>query len=275
MDTFGVGPMSLAVFEALSLFTPYDMNIPKKRMGPARDGGYTMADLGGTDDIFSFGISNDVRFEKYMANMGHRCFMYDHTIDGLPDNDPLFNYRKIGICGLNERDPDLKTLQEHIQNERGLTERLILKIDVEGAEWDALSTIDPETLNRFDQITGEFHWLHQLGEENFRNKVVSAMKNVNRDFTLHHIHANNCRKIDIVEGFAVADVLELSFVRTSLIEQRPSKTVYPSSMDLANNHVVHDHALLFFPFLPTGVDVLQIRNAVNKINDDLNASPFG
>ena len=48
----------------------------------------------------------------------------------------------------------------------------------------------------------------------------------------------------------MADVLELSFVRSDLVQRRDSKTLYPSRLNKGNNHVIHDHALFFFPFLP-------------------------
>ena len=94
------------------------------------------------------------------------------------------------------------------------------------------------------------------------------MTRLNKHFTLFHAHANNCRTLGVVNGFAVADVLELSFVRTSLIGRRPSVTVYPTPLDRANNHMVDDHALVFYPFLPMAVDASVVMDTIVRIKID-------
>lgn len=122
-------------------------------------------------------------------------------------------------------------------------------MDIEGAEWDVLSSINPFMLGAFDQIVLEIHNLAYLGDREFADKVLRSLRTLTGQFTLFHVHANNCAGLHIVGGFAVADVLELSFVRTSLVERSPSKTVYPC-INKANHPLYHDHALLFYPFLP-------------------------
>ena len=262
---YGVDPMSVEVFDALALFTPYDIDQTKIRVGAARDGGYIMADIPSTSELFSFGIANDVRFEKSMAEAGHRCFMYDHTIEDLPDHHVNFTFHRKGICGANTAAPDLLPLGEHLKGTT-TSRSMVLKIDVEGAEWDAFATMPDDVLARFDQIVGEFHWLHELGKPDFRSVVTEAMRRISDCFTLFHVHANNCRKLAVVDGFMVADVLELSFVRTDLVARKRSTTLYPTIDDLGNNHVVHDHALLFYPFLPTTADPREIRDMIARID---------
>ena len=39
---------------------------------------------------------------------------------------------------------------------------MILKMDVEGAEWDFLDTVDTKTLKQFDQIVFEYHELNRI-----------------------------------------------------------------------------------------------------------------
>jgi hypothetical protein len=266
-DSYGVQNLSTAVFDALSLLKPYDVDVPKVRVGAARDGGYVMAQLESGSDLLSFGIANDVRFEKEMAMKKHRCFMYDHTIDILPDRHDNFNFFRRGICGVGQQTHELLTLEDNMRT-LNLSERLLLKIDVEGAEWGVFSTVPDEILCRFDQIVGEFHWLFELENELFRTTFCEAMTRLNRYFTLFHVHANNCRRVDFVKGFPVADVLELSFVNTSLIRRRPSQTVYPTTLDLANNHAVCDHALLFYPFLPMAVNASVVNETIARIQSD-------
>src|SRR4051794_5842683 len=132
METYGVSQLSADVFGALSLLTPYDIDVPKVRVGAPRDGGYVMAQLESGSDLLSFGIANDVRFEMEMATKGHRCFMYDHTIDNLPDHHEKFNFFKKGICGEGQHTNELFSLGETLKS-LPCSERLLLKMDVEGA----------------------------------------------------------------------------------------------------------------------------------------------
>lgn len=269
--TFGVPAMDPDVFRALSLLTPWDVDRAKVRIGNPRDGGYVMADGMAGADVLSFGISNDVGFERDIAGRGHRCFMFDHTIERLPEENPGFHWRKLGIAGAGGETADLATLDTILADLPEPSDRLLLKLDVEGAEWDVLSSVPAATLVRFDQIVGEFHWLRRLDEPAFRERVIGALAALSEQFTLFHVHANNCRPLGIVAGFPVADVLELSFVRTSLVERRPSKTIYPAPGDLANNHVVPDHPLLFYPFLPTAPEIV-VGDVVRRIMDESGSS---
>lgn len=63
------------------------------RIGKDNDGGYIMPDDFGSDDkiAYSFGINDDVSWDKAMASRGYDVFMYDHTIDGLPEENPRFH----------------------------------------------------------------------------------------------------------------------------------------------------------------------------------------
>jgi len=267
MPTFGIPDMSTDVFRVLELFKPYDIDLPKRKVGPIRDGGYILADQLSSQDLISFGISNDVRFEKLLADAGHRCFLYDHTIAGLPDDHERFEWHKIGVSSSDDEADDLLSIKSHLDR-IDHSERMILKIDVEGAEWDVFSTIDDETLGRFDQIAGEFHWLLELGDPTFRAKVARSMKTITRQFTLFHVHANNCRPLGFVGGFPVADVLELSFIRTDLVTPSPSTSVFPDAIDRANNIEVTDHPLLFFPFLPGSSEQAAIGGMIQRVQAD-------
>lgn len=256
---------SRTVFDTLSLLTPHDIDRAKLRVGNERDGAYIIVDLPPSTDIMSFGISNDIGFELEMAGRGHRLFMYDHTIDGVPGAHPAFTFMRQGICASGQAGGDLLPLEDHLANIADASDRLMLKIDVEGHEWSVFANISQELLGRFDQIMIEFHWLHLLKDPGFATQAARALGNINEQFTLYHIHANNCCELHIVEGFPVADVIEVSYVRTSTVTRRPSTTVYPTSLNKANHPLYHDHALLFFPFLPLGIPAGNIEEVVSRI----------
>ena len=51
---------------------------------------------------------------------------------------------------------------------------LILKMDVEGAEWDTLSSIPNSVLGLFKQIVVEIHNLHSFKPDYIRNKLIKV-----------------------------------------------------------------------------------------------------
>ena len=159
------------------------------RIGDAA--GYTMLDdfkAGGA--AYSFGLGGDVSWDKDMAGRGYDVFMYDHTIDSLPDKDARFHWFRQGIADGRSNDDRLKTLEYFIRQNRHEGNRdMILKMDVEGAEWGFLSQVSSEMLSQFRQITFELHGLMN-GKMPFE-QVLGMLRKLNETHQLIHLHPCN------------------------------------------------------------------------------------
>jgi hypothetical protein len=245
---------SLEILDALDLLTPYDIpRLSKTRIGRRRDGGYVLLDdLGTVSSIYSVGIGDEVTFDLEMAAKGKKIFMFDHTVEGPPVSHPNFHFFRHEIAATTDEAAGRFTIQHELER-LGCTGRddLLLKIDIEGAEYDVFPAMSPETLRHFRQLTMELHGLLGLGDPAFRARFVSALSRINSVFTLFHVHANNSAPIGFVDGFAVADVLELSYVRSDIAERVPSAVLYPTIHDFPNWPPRPDYLLWFYPFLPT------------------------
>jgi hypothetical protein len=126
-------------------------------------------------------------------------------------------------------------------------------MDVDGAEFDALEAVPDDTLDRFEQIVLEVHWLNNLDDLAFRDRFLRIFRRLNSAFTLFHVHANNCdgpNGLAIVSGIPVSTMLELSYVRSASVHRLPSQTLYPTALDYPNLQG-KDKLLWFYPFLPT------------------------
>ena len=160
------------------------------RIGRDNDGGYILLNdfqEGGT--AYSFGISSDVSWDKDMALRGYDVFMYDHTIDSLPEDNSRFHWFKQGISDGTDTDDRLTTLEELIRRNHHEDKRnMILKMDVEKAEWGFLENVSAETLTKFRQIVLEFHGLN---EPEYTAQILSALRKLNRTHQLVHIHGQN------------------------------------------------------------------------------------
>ena len=241
------------IIRALSLLEPHDVIDRRKiRVGNQNDGGYIMLDMfKKTPMAFSYGLSWNIIFELDLAQRGITVQMFDHTIDRLSIEHTLFRFHKEGIAAETDVEQRLHTLAEHLDRFSENATGMILKLDVEGAEWEALARAPMEILLRFDQIVIEFHNLQLLSDSEFNQKACMALSNLTENFHLFHVHANNCAPIVVVDSVPIADVIEASYVRKGLVDVARSSTFYPTSLDAPNDFRRSDHLLWFYPFMPT------------------------
>ena len=181
------------------------------RVGREYDGGYIMLDDLPGGIAYSFGISDDVSWDKDMASRGYDVFMYDHTIDGLPEENARFHWSKLGIADGVSLDERLKTLEElismnHHENERDM----ILKMDVEGAEWGFLESVKPETLAQFSQILFEFHGMNKTG---ICGKIPGIIQKISQTHKLIHLHGQNWGFYVCTGGKTFCNQIEVTYVR--------------------------------------------------------------
>ena len=118
-----------------------------------------------------------IQFDQALAKRGIDVYMYDHTINSLPLNNTKFHWSKIGICGSQNRTQNLKTLEDLIKINGHTSEKnMILKIDVEGWEWDSLNELNEYTLRQFKYIVIEYHFLESSKEELYYNVLKKYIK---------------------------------------------------------------------------------------------------
>ena len=206
------------------------------RMGNTdKDGGYPMLKSFWQNNIaYSFGINNDVSWDDSMANLGYDIFMYDFTIDALPYERKEFHFFKEGIAGTNDGDPLLKTLKYFIdRNGHSKEKNMILKMDVEGWEWDFLGTVDTKTLNQFDQILIEFH---DLVSSPNPKRYLKLLKKLNKTHQLVHIHGNNCSHQVKIGDTVFANVMEVTYVKKDKYNFADDEELFfPTKLDFPND----------------------------------------
>lgn len=204
------------------------------RVGKIYDGGYVMVeDFGQSTVAYSFGISDDVSWDADMAARGLDIYMYDHTIEALPEENPKFHWKKLGITGIvQESQPELKTLtQLLIENGHTEEKNMILKMDVEGAEWEVLAGLDTSELKRFSQIVLEVHGLCQ---PNRVEMIENSLQTLNETHALVHIHGNNYTGYILHDGQCLPDTLECTYVLKERYPVQPATTFSPMLLDMRN-----------------------------------------
>ena len=224
-------PRAKALFAALAVKDV--VGYPCVRKGVTEDGGYVMVDRGLENAVaYSFGIGRNVSWDLEMARAGGQIFQYDHTIPGLPDHHPSFHWSKLGIAAKSDAANNLTSIDDQVRlNGHEGRHDLIMKIDIEGWEWEAFAEMDDAVLCQFSQIVGEFHWFLSIVDQPYYDKIMRALNKLNKYFQLVHIHANNQARLGVIGGITVYDALELAYVRKSDFEFAPSTRSFPTELD--------------------------------------------
>ncbi len=201
------------------------------RLGRSNDGGYVLLDdFEKVTTAYSFGISNDVSFEKALADRDIVIHMYDHTINGLPQNNYRFRYEHLGIAGADDSENCLLSLPTLIdKNGDAEKENMILKIDVEGAEWDVIDATPSEIFDRFAQISFELH--HLVGSAD-KDKVLRCLEKLNTTHQLIWAHGNNFGHYAKSGNIVMPDYLEVTYVNKKIYETVKAECVFPRSIDM-------------------------------------------
>ena len=202
---------------------------------PGRDGGYIMLnDFGDSNIAYSFGICNDVSWDNVMAEVGYDIYQYDHTINALPFARKEFHWFKEGISGTDTENAQLKSLKYFLDRNGHLEQKnMILKMDVEGAEWDFLETVTPKILKQFDQIVFE---MHNLVRSKDSHRIISLLEKLNKTHALIHIHGNNCG-VQLKMGNTIfPDVIETTYVNKAKYKTTEIDSVsLPLTLDAPND----------------------------------------
>lgn len=212
------------------------------RIGRNNDGGYMMLnDFHDCKIAYSFGIGDDVSWDNDIAIQDTDVFQYDPTIHNIPYKNDRFHFYRIGISGVDDLSISMLTLETIIKNNgHENINNMILKMDVEGAEWECIESTSEKVFQRFDQIVFE---LHGLTDENNREKIVSSLKKINKTHQLVWIHGNNCVKAERAEDIIVPDCLEALYLSRQKYCFTPSNVSFPFELDQPNNDNLYDYEL--------------------------------
>ena len=210
---------------------------PLIRIGNVYDGGYVMLnDFKEGAVAYSFGINDDVSWDKGMADRGYDVYMYDPTIDGLPYENKCFHFFKQGLAGITDEETSMDTLENFIlKNGHQNNKNMILKIDIEGFEWEFLYSVTSEILNQFDQILFEFHEMIEPKSIESMSAVLYCLSKLNITHQLVHLHGNNCDFSVKINGHCFPNAIEATYVNKSKYKLSEHNGNLPLIIDAPND----------------------------------------
>ncbi len=160
------------------------------------------------------------------------------------------HWKQEGLSGRAE--PGLGTLEQHIMENGHMEARnLLLKVDVEGSEWEVFDGLPVRILKKFQQVVVEWHGIAENNFEYSADKKWEVLNKLHKHFHVIHVHQNNWGPIHSLGEFKVPTVLEVTYLRRDPeFVVAPSVTNYPmEGLDFANR-LSEDLPLDFYPFLP-------------------------
>ena len=165
-------------------------NCTFKRFGSANDGGYLMCEnlISPIDAAYSYGVGTN---DDWGCEMSRRYKVPVHEYDCFDPARPTCNGGTLDFhneCLGNQTGYRGKrffdTLENQIRKNGDTGRHLIIKMDIEGAEWDTLLAAREELLASIPQITMEMHGYNDP-------KILEVIRKLKRNFYLVNLHFNN------------------------------------------------------------------------------------
>ena len=122
----------------------------------------------------------------------------------------------------------------------------ILKMDIEGSEYEVLLDLDNDLLRRFRIMVIEFHDLDELFNK-FSFKLINLVfKKILKQFEVVHIHPNNSNKPFYFLNYQGFHAMEFTFLRKDRIEKKSPELNFPHPLDRPCVANKPDYALASF-----------------------------
>jgi hypothetical protein len=207
MATLQVGVLALRAVQAtrerqaraaiLDAVRPVTLrNCTLERVGSANDGGYLMCVnlAGAAQSAYSYGVGPN---DEWGCEVSTRYRVPVHQYDCFDPARPscatgrfIFHNECVGSRREVAEARSFDTLSSQIARNGDGGKRLIVKIDVEGAEWEALLATPDAVLARIDQLPMELH----LPKGDFGDGAATfrrVLDKLSRHFVVANLHFNN------------------------------------------------------------------------------------
>jgi hypothetical protein len=221
-------------------------NCQLERFGEANDGGYLMCGnlLRDIQSGYSYGIAG---YDKWGCDISSRFEVPVHQYDcfnptqpACPDGKTVFHVECVGDTNATVEGRLFDTIEHQFAKNGDAAKRIVLKIDVEGAEWDSLLSTPDEVLRRIDQMAVEFHWERDDSSWIQQERYARLVRRLKEFFEIAHLHFNNASCLEGLEPFP-SWAFEVLFVSKRLAKVEPSRQaagLHP--LDAPNNPTFED-----------------------------------
>lgn len=209
-------------------------NCAFQRFGEDHDGGYLLCGnlLQAVKAGYSYGISGydgwgcDVATRQQVPVHQYDCF--NTKVPVCKTGRTIFHPECVGSVARTEDGRPFDTVVGQLQKNGDAANHIVMKMDVEGAEWESLPALTDDALNRIDQLVMELHGVKE-------QKYVDVVKRLKQFFYVAHLHINNFSCEPGHEPFG-GWAYEVLFVSKRLATIDPSRKEVGEVPGVAKNH---------------------------------------
>jgi hypothetical protein len=201
-------------------------NCTLKRFGSVNDGGYLLCEnlIPGLEAAYSYGIGTEDNWgcevSKLFGVAVHQYDCFTKIRPACPGGRSVYHNECIAGRTKIEDSHPFDTLANQLAKNGHAGKRVLVKIDVEGSEWESLLATPDAVLERIDQLPIE---LHGSGERRF----IETIQRLKRTFYLVSVHFNNWSCDPMVAPFP-ARAFQVLFVNKRLGVLDPSRRPHKS-----------------------------------------------
>ena len=213
---------------------PLESNFELFRIGGETDGAYLIPNcLEGNEVLISPGVGASTSFERDLfQKFGINSILIDSTVsspEGLPSS---FVFLKKYLSPFKD---EKKVRLEDLYDEYVSPGKAIIQMDIEGAEYGILASVDNRVLENTNILVVEFHQLNMWTNLIYFEQFVAPV--FDRLFTYFfpvHLKANTASVLFPYKKLYFSDTIELTFLSKRL--SAPGKRVsrLPHILDVSN-----------------------------------------
>lgn len=205
--------------EFLVLLSPKLEKHSLKRYGSKSDGGYVIPDLN-YSNVISCGIGDNLEFESELSRTNPQCrfVIVDGTIKHLPFHEiNYFEWLPSLVRGFSQSSNNIVSLNDLLSKDHfGVQAGTLLKLDIEGFEYESLSALSTELLTRVDVLVVEFHNLFDLRfSSEYKWRFRPIFDRIFELFDLVWVNAHNGQGYTFTYGQLLPNLIEMTFSRKS------------------------------------------------------------
>ena len=213
-------------------------NCELARFGETNDGGYLLCRnlLQNVGSAYSYGISGydgwGCEVSTVLRVPVHQYDCFNTKQPACPAGRPLFHAECISGSRSTDAEGRLfDSLESQVARNGDAGKQLVVKMDVEGAEWDSVLQMSGEMLDRIDQMIFEFHGV--AGDTPRYLEVIRKLKN---HFHVASLHFNNYSCRSAIEPFpAWAYEVTLVSKRLATVDESGGGAAVPHPLDTPNH----------------------------------------
>jgi hypothetical protein len=215
-------------------------NCSMKRFGAPGDGGYVLCEnlTSQAQSAYSYGIDGR---DEWGCDIARAFHLPVHQYDCFNSKRPVcdgaqfdFHDACVGVAPARIEGRHFDSLTNQIAKNGDAGKHLLVKMDVESAEWDAFTATPDSTLEMVDQLVVEFHELDEP-------RYVDVFEKLKRTFYIANVHFNNWACMWWSRPFpGLAYEILMVNKRLGVLDPENPWAVYPNPLDKPNYPSLRD-----------------------------------